>query len=111
MLYFLYEKGYLMKKDEIDLDANAEIVKECVDKLNDVVSDFYFGENEEKFKNSDLGSLMSASIFTFFMLGIKKMNAGVKRSFPAASYLEFIKEKVNIHIDNYIKEQKNAKEN
>lgn len=108
--FLFYAIGHLMSDREFDLDDNTEIVKQCVDKLNETVADFYFGENEKEFQKHDLGSLMSATIFTFFVMGVKKMNAGVKRSVAPAAYLEFIKDKINTHMDKMIEEEKNAKE-
>lgn len=108
--FLFYTIGDLMFESETNLDENTEIVKQCVDKLNETVADFYFGENEDKFKDADLGPLMSATVFTFFIMGVKKMNAGIKKGLPPGSYLEFIKEKVNVSLDKAIQEAKDDKE-
>lgn len=107
--FLFYTIGDLMNAPKIDLDKNTEIVKKCVDELDQTIAKFYFGKHEEEFQKMDLGSLMSATIFTFFIMGIEKMNNGVKRSVDPSAYLRFIKERVNSSLDKLIQEQTDAK--
>lgn len=90
-------------------DEKISITQQAVDKLDETMAAYFFPSEDEDKYAEELGSLMSAAIFTFFIRGIQKMNAGVKRTFPQGSYLEFIKDRVVTSLDKMIEDAKNAK--